>query len=78
METLKEFNKKEGFLMGTLKELYKNLINDPDRWLYYNLNQPSLKYEIQPSLKYEMLFDKTASYNFIKNYFKRGGKERGF
>lgn len=70
METLKEFNKKEGFLMGTLKELYKNLINDPDRWLYYNLNQPSLKYE--------MLFDKTASYNFIKNYFKRGGKERGF
>ena len=72
------FNKKEGFLMGTLKELYKNLINDPDRWLYYNSNQPNLKYEIQPSLKYEMLFDKTASYNFIKNYFKRGGKEKVF
>lgn len=64
------FNKKEGFLMGTLKELYKNLINDPDRWLYYNSNQPRLKYE--------MLFDETASYNFIKNYFKRGGKEKVF
>lgn len=78
METLKEFNKKEGFLMGTLKELYKDLINDPDRWLYYNSNQHSLKYEIQPSLKYEMLFDETASYNFIKNYFTRGGKEKVF
>lgn len=56
--------------MGTLKELYKNLINDPDRWLYYNLNQPCLEYE--------MLFDETASYNFIKNYFKCGGKEKVF
>ena len=64
--------------MGTLKELYKNLINDPDRWLYYNSNQPSLKYEIQPRLKYEMLFDETASYDFIKNYFKCGGKKKVF
>ena len=70
MGTLKEFNKKEGFIMGTLKELYKDLINDPDRWLYYNSNQPSLKYE--------MLFDETASYDFIINYFKCGGKEKVF
>lgn len=70
METLKEFNKKEGFLMGTLKELYKDLIEDPDSWLYYHSNQPRLKYE--------MLFDKTASYDFIKNYFKCGGKGKVF
>lgn len=70
METLKEFNKKEGFLMGTLKELYKDLIKDPDSWLYYHSNQPRLKYE--------MLFDETASYKFIKNYFKCGGKEKVF
>lgn len=41
METLKEFNKKGGFLMGTLKELYKDLIEDPDSWLYYHSNQPT-------------------------------------
>lgn len=70
METLKEFNKKEGFLMGTLKELYKDLIEDLDSWLYYHSNQPRLKYE--------MLFDKTASYDFIKNYFKCGGKGKVF
>lgn len=62
------FNKKEGFLMGTLKELYKNLIKDGS-WSYY------LE---QPYLEYEMLFDRTASYNFIKNYFKCGGKGKVF
>ena len=72
------FNKKEGFLMGTLKELYKDLIEDPDSWLYYHSNQPRLKYEIQPRLKYEMLFDETASYDFIKKYFKCGGKGKVF
>lgn len=70
MGTLKEFNKKEGFIMGTLKELYKDLINDPDRWLYYHSNQPRLKYE--------MLFDETASYDFIIKYFRCGGKEKVF
>lgn len=63
-------NKKEGFIMGTLKKLYKDLIEDPDSWLYYHSNQPRLKYE--------MLFDETASYNFIKNYFKCGGKGKVF
>ena len=64
------FNVKEGFIMGTLKELYKDLIEDPDRWLYYHSNQPRLKYE--------MLFDETASYDFIIKYFKCGGKEKVF
>lgn len=62
------FNKKEGFLMGTLKELYKNLIKDGS-WSYY-LEQPYLEYEV--------LFDETASYDFIKNYFKCGGKGKVF
>ena len=56
--------------MGTLKKLYKDLIKDPNRWLYYHSSQPCLEYE--------MLFDETASYNFIKNYFKCGGKEKVF
>lgn len=56
--------------MGTLKELYKNLIKDPDRWLYYHSSQPCLEYK--------MLFNETDSYNFIKNYFKCGGKGKVF
>lgn len=54
--------------MGTLKELYKNLIENGG-WSYY------LE---QPYLEYETLFDKTASYNFIRNYFKCGGKGKVF
>lgn len=56
--------------METLKKLYKDIIEDPDRWLYYHSNQPRLKYE--------MLFDETASYDFIIKYFRCGGKEKVF
>lgn len=55
--------------MPTLKQMYEELIQNTCRWSYY----PN-----QPCLKYQTLFDETASYDFIKNYFNCAGKGNVF
>lgn len=55
--------------MTTLKQMYKELLMDKSRWSYY---------VAPPELTCNTLFSKDDSYEFIKNYFRCGGKERVF
>lgn len=55
--------------MQTLKDEYKALISNRDRWSYYDC--PS-------TLNYNTLTDNEKAYEFIKKYFKCGEKENLF
>lgn len=55
--------------MTTLKQMYEELIKSTNRWSYYST---------YPYLDYQTLLSETASYEFIKNYFQCGGKEKVF
>ena len=52
--------------MKPLKKCYKKLMADTERWCYYDADVPKLSFK--------MLNCKDKSYEFIKKYFKRGGK----
>lgn len=56
--------------MGTLREMYEDLMKDTNRWSYYS--NPYYR------LSYDKLFSNESCYEFIINYFMYSGKEKVF